>query len=136
MTELEELRKQLGHVLEANRDLEYRNRQLCEALEAHNTKQAEDGGLGYHVWMPDEENCLETLSCPVLIPAEWLRNLCQEAAANAEPKAEAFDALVMMVQEEIPGLRAAANRMETHIYNLRKAALDACAQQKGETDHA
>lgn len=56
----------------------------AEALRAHNTVQQGDHGLGYHVWMPGEDNHLETLTCPVLIPAEWLRNLIENGTRQAD----------------------------------------------------
>lgn len=38
----------------------------------------------YWAWDPNGENHLETLSCPVLIPAEWLRNMLAAAKGNLD----------------------------------------------------
>lgn len=50
-------------------------------IEAHNAKLSpyEAYNTQHWCWMPGEENYLETLSAPVLIPAEALRALLEEA---------------------------------------------------------
>ena len=78
--ELAEYERKKESVIKSYRDLEYRVRQLIDGM---NTINAKNSG-NYHAWIPDEENHLETLSCPVLIPAEWLRNLLAEKDAEIE----------------------------------------------------
>lgn len=72
-----ELRKQLNNVLDAYRENEYQVRQYRELVNAIHTLQNDDHE--YLVWQPNEENHLESLTCPVVIPAEWLRSLIDEA---------------------------------------------------------
>lgn len=78
--------KQLHNVHTAYKDIEYELKQYKEIISAHNNKQLSNktkNNYGdYWAWQPDEENHIESLICPVLIPAEWLRNLLEEAYMN------------------------------------------------------
>lgn len=85
--ELAQMRKERDACAADAREWRYRARQYREQL---NTKESLGSVLGSefvaaHYWMPNEDNHLESLSCPVVIPAEWLRNLLEEAKAGAEP---------------------------------------------------
>jgi hypothetical protein len=71
-----ELKRKNDIVLKTCKEREYRIRQLSEALAAVNKLSLKDGS--YHVWIPGEDNHLESLVCPVVIPAEWLRNLIEQ----------------------------------------------------------
>lgn len=79
--EVDQLKKQKANILESHKTNEYELRQYRELIAAVNAKR-NDGE--YWAWMPNEDNHLETLSCPVMIPAEWLRNLIDEAKKDAE----------------------------------------------------
>lgn len=99
------LEKQKGNILESYRMLEKDRNELREIVRAINDKESGQ----YWAWQPDfEENHLETLSCPVLIPAEWLRNLLEEVKAQRKD-AEAlalylYDALEA-TRVFMPGMR-------------------------------
>lgn len=73
--------RRLANVVEECKRRGYRIRQLDEAIEAINAVTSDSHCANYHVWIPGEDNHLETLSCPVVIPAEWLRNIIEEAVA-------------------------------------------------------
>jgi hypothetical protein len=77
LQEVNQLKKQLNNVLVAYREVEYQLQQYKEIVSAIHTLDDEDHE--YWAWQPDEENHLESLTCPVLIPAEWLRNLIDES---------------------------------------------------------
>jgi hypothetical protein len=69
------LKKQNNNIVEAYEEQGYRMRQLSESLDSANSIAIGE----YHYWIAGEANHLETILCPVVIPAEWLRNLLDEA---------------------------------------------------------
>jgi len=74
--QISQLKKQLNNVHIAYREKEYECKQYQELVSAVNAVQ--DKEHEYWAWQPDENNHLESLICPVVIPAEWLRNMLDE----------------------------------------------------------
>ncbi|MHB8122633.1 MAG: hypothetical protein ACYDG4_10810 [Desulfuromonadaceae bacterium] len=92
-----DLEKQKHNILESHKNLKHERDLLKEELNAIHSMKSDQ----YWAWQPDfEENHLESLSCPVLIPAAWLRELLdekdirlQQAQEKIESKQSMLDSL-------------------------------------------
>lgn len=76
------LEKQKQNILEEYNRIKADLDRYRELVTAINGKQQGD----YLAWIPGDVNHLESLSCPVLIPAEWLRNLLDDAKKETKVK--------------------------------------------------
>lgn len=87
-SQLQQAQKQKSNVLESYRQLKDISDRLGAIVQAINDKENDQ----YWAWQPDfEKNHLESLSCPVLIPAAWLRELLEEKDTQFQ-QAEAHNA--------------------------------------------
>lgn len=93
-----QLQKQKQNIYEEYARIKANHDRYREIVAAINGKPNGD----YWAWVPGEDNHLESLSCPVLIPAECLRNLLDEA--KEEEKAEL--ARVKVQNEELAAQNA------------------------------
>lgn len=85
-----ELVKQKANVLESYTQLKFTHDKMREIIQAIDDKEHGQ----YWAWQPDfEENHLESLSCPVLIPADWLRQLLEERGTQLQ-QAEALSKIL------------------------------------------
>lgn len=78
------------NVLSACKEAQADGRRLQEILTAVNAKNTNDECHPYHAWEPGGDNHLETLSCPVLIPAQWLRDLIADGGREAQAERDAL----------------------------------------------
>lgn len=94
---LEQADKRLKNATESWKEQGYRLRQYMELVSAINNKPEGE----YYTWQPGEENHLESLLCPVLIPAEWLRNILDEARIEGKIELKGKSAAVLEALEKI-----------------------------------
>lgn len=73
-----QLQKQLTNVLAAYKTLEIKYDRVCESLNLATNKN----GNEYWAWQGDGYDYIESLSCPVLIPADCLRSLLDDSFAQ------------------------------------------------------
>lgn len=78
---IKELEKQKQNLLEVVNEQKEMIRDLSTTLGIHHNFCSDNELLNtnHWCWQWGEENNLDSLSCPVLIPAEWLRALLQKA---------------------------------------------------------
>jgi hypothetical protein len=74
----EDLERKLNNVLAAYKTLQEDNERLYEMANMVHAKESSE----YWSWQVDEDNHLESLTCPVLISAEALRELLDETYAR------------------------------------------------------
>lgn len=93
-------------------DIEMEARRHKEALDAVN-QAARDGRGDAHAWVAGEDNHLESLVCPVVIPAQWLRDLLDQRAEQERQKVGGLRPEVLAFAMEME-LRLRANDHKAH----------------------
>ena len=115
------LEKRETNILNSYREIEYKNRQLMERVNAIDAIKTGE----YWAWMPGEDNHIETLTCPVLIPAEWLRNLIDEGRYELKAAMDVVVRQFGLSEQARDDLRAKLAKAEARVEGLEAQLTEA-----------